>query len=323
MENFQANIDIHQDRFGFSGEVPIQEFMLAVWQGKWIIFGFVLLFSCVALIQVYQLPNVYRAEVLLAPASEESSSTAMSGGIGGLVGLAGIRIGGSSIDRTTLGIETLQSRAFLMDFIERHELLVPIMAAKAWDVREAKWEFDQEIYDENKKMWISNDEHKKPSRWKAYNRFISFIEINEDKKNRMITITVDSLSPQYAKHWADQLVLDLNDYLRKKDVDEAQKSVDYLEKELSGTSIAEMKNVLYGLIEEQIKIIMLAKVRSEYAFRVIDPALVPEEKVGPKRATTVLLAGFLGGMVAVTGLVVIKAVRSRRRYLKNLMQLQQ
>ena len=71
-----------------------------------------------------------------------------------------------------------------------------------------------------------------------------------------------------------------------------------------------MQNVFYQLIEEQTKTLMLAEVKDEYAFKVIDPPVVPEEKVGPKRALICILSILLGGMLGVA-IVLIRYVSRR------------
>jgi uncharacterized protein involved in exopolysaccharide biosynthesis len=44
---------------------------------------------------------------------------------------------------------------------------------------------------------------------------------------------------------------------------------------------------------------MLANVQEEFAFRVIDPAVVPEVRSKPKRKLIVVLGGVLGGMFSI------------------------
>ena len=66
-----------------------------------------------------------------------------------------------------------------------------------------------------------------------------------------------------------------------------------------------MQSVFYQLIEEQTKNLMLAQVQDEFAFKIIDPAVVPEEKAGPKRALICVLAVLLGGMLGM-GIVLIR-----------------
>ncbi|MND03148.1 hypothetical protein D3C83_228340 [compost metagenome] len=51
---------------------------------------------------------------------------------------------------------------------------------------------------------------------------------------------------------------------------------------------------------------MLANVRQEYAFRVIDPAKIPEERQWPNRVLIALL-GFCAGLVAGTFTAVFRA----------------
>ena len=41
---------------------------------------------------------------------------------------------------------------------------------------------------------------------------------------------------------------------------------------------------------------MLANAKEEYAYRIIDPAFVPEERIRPRRTLTVLAAGFASGL---------------------------
>ena len=80
---------------------------------------------------------------------------------------------------------------------------------------------------------------------------------------------------------------------------EAQQSIDYLTDQLEKTQIVALEQVFYTLIEEQTKTIMLANSRPEYVFKTIDPAIVPEQKSGPKRALICILGVLLGGMFSV------------------------
>ena len=63
--------------------------------------------------------------------------------------------------------------------------------------------------------------------------------------------------------------------------------------------IAEMQEVFYTIIEEQIKGKMLAEASPEYAFVAVSPSMVPEEKSQPKRALICISGTLLGGMLSV------------------------
>lgn len=83
------------------------------------------------------------------------------------------------------------------------------------------------------------------------------------------------------------------------DVQKEERSTQFLNKQIELTNVADIKAILYKLVEEQAKTIMFAEVRDEYVFKTIDPALAPEEKAKPKRALICVLGTMLGGMLGV------------------------
>ena len=121
----------------------------------------------------------------------------------------------------------------------------------------------------------------------------------------MITLSIVHQSPLIAKKWVNWLVEDINKEMKDRDVVEAQKSADFLSKQLEDTKIADIRIILYKLIEEQAKTIMFASVRDEYAFKTIDPALVPEVRDSPKR-TLIVILGFALGIVISCMIVILK-----------------
>ncbi len=57
--------------------------------------------------------------------------------------------------------------------------------------------------------------------------------------------------------------------------------------------------MIYQLIESQTRILMLADVREDYRFQVIDPSYVPEARVSPNRMMIIILGTLAGGLFAV------------------------
>ena len=79
------------------------------------------------------------------------------------------------------------------------------------------------------------------------------------------------------------------------------------------TAATDMQSTFYKLIEEQSKSLMLAEVQEEFIFRVIDPAVVPELKSGPKRAFICVLGTLLGGMLGIAIVLIQFAFRREKR----------
>jgi hypothetical protein len=141
--------------------------------------------------------------------------------------------------------------------------------------------------------------------------------LGEHQKRALTPFHPDPFSPVLAAQWANRLVVKLNTKLRQRAVDEGEKSIAYLNQQIEQTSIADLRNVLFKLIEEHTKSITLAKVNEEYALKVIDPAVPPEKKAKPKRTLMVVLGFILGGMLAVLFVFVRRAVRGAQRHLND------
>ena len=74
----------------------------------------------------------------------------------------------------------------------------------------------------------------------------------------------------------NKLVEDVNDFVRKQDVQQATKSINYLQEQAATTPLTDLRAMFYELIQSQIETMMLAEARTEYVFKVIDPAIAPE-----------------------------------------------
>ncbi|MDA7686444.1 Wzz/FepE/Etk N-terminal domain-containing protein [Pseudomonadales bacterium] len=286
-------------------EIDLRELWNALWQGKVTIIAITSVFAIASVIIALMLPNIYRSEALLAPAEESQGGglSALAGQFGGLASIAGINLSDGATDPTVVAIETLKSRRFVKTFIDKHKLLVPLMASDGWNESDNTLNIDDGIYNSATQEWVrdvSPPLQAKPSDMEAYNVFMEdVLSVSQDKKSSLVRIGVEFYSPTLAKQWVDWLVTDLNDYMRAKDLTSANRTIDYLTKQLNSTSIADMQTIFYQLIEEQTKIIMLANVRQDYVLEVIDPAVVPEKKVEPKRALICVLITIAGGSFSI------------------------
>lgn len=286
-------------------EIDLAELWHAIWSGKLLIIVTSSLFMALAVVYAINQPNIYKATTLLAPASEQGGAgglAKMAGQFGGLASLAGINLGAGGTDKTGLALEVLKSRFFLEKFINKHQLLVPLMAAKNWNVSDNTLIYDEELYDSATKLWLREVKAPKtsqPSSWEAYEAFKEVLSVSTDKESGMVTLAIEYYSPEVATQWLFWLVRDINTAMREQDKAEAQRSIDYLTAKLKETQLADMQTVFYQLIEEQTKTIMLAEVSQEYVLKTIDPANAPEEKAKPKRALIVVLGTMLGGILSV------------------------
>lgn len=265
---------------------------------KWLILGTTLLTTITAAAIAFTLPPVYRAEVTLAPVTPEEGGrlSALAGELGGFASLAGINVGSgtSSADKA---IAVLKSRAFTDAFIKDEQLL-PVLFSDLWDPQ--------------RKAWRVEDQSDAPTLRKAYQIFDNNIRtITQDKKTGLVTLAIEWKDPQQAARWANVLVERLNQHERQTAMVEADKSIAYLKDQLAKTSVLEMQQSIFRLIEAQTKNIMLANARDEYAFKVIDPAVVPEKKVKPNKKLIASLGFMLGLVISLVLAFAISAIRKQ------------
>ena len=285
-------------------EIDLREVFNVIWKGKWTVAIITVLMAISSVYYAIQQPNIYKSEALLAPAETKSSGglSGIAGQFGGLASLAGVNLGSQSANKTQLALEVLKSRIFTSEFIKRHEILPDLMAVKSWELSSNTIEYDKELYDDENGKWlraVKAPRKPKPSMQEAYKEFIQIVSTSTDVETGMVKISVEHVSPFIAKQWVNWLIQDLNDEMKQRDVLEANRSTEFLTKQLEETKIADIRSVLYKLVEEQAKTIMFANVRDEYVFKTIDPALVSEEKSKPKRALIVMLGVTLGGLLSI------------------------
>ncbi|MDZ7925024.1 MAG: hypothetical protein U5M23_13445 [Marinagarivorans sp.] len=149
------------------------------------------------------------------------------------------------------------------------------------------------------KNWLrepSPGKQAEPSSYEVYDIFSKMITASFDDKTSMLNVSVEYYSPEIAKEWVDLLVLKINDAFRVRDVTEAQKNIAYLEDKIQQTSIAEMQKVFYGMVESQMKTLMLAEVDDEYLIKQVVTPQAAERKSKPKRSLIVIIAVLLGGV---------------------------
>lgn len=294
-------------------EIDLRELFATLWRGKWIVILTTLVFAAAGVGFALYKPNVYQSSVLVAPTQEEGGGLGgLASQFGGLASLAGINLNGGGSNQTVIAKEVLQSRAFLTDFFHRHNMAIPLMALEGWNENTGEWVYDQDKYNPETGEWLPDGDGKtyEPTDWEMVEAFKDeHFSVSENKDTGMLTVRVKHFSPILAKQWAEKLVQDINERMRKQDVTDAEARIAYLEEKLNETNISGMQQVFYQLIESETRTVMLANAQKEYVFKTVDPAVVAEEKAEPKRALICVIATLLGGMLGVF-IVFIRAFMS-------------
>ncbi|BBN80369.1 LPS biosynthesis protein [Pseudoalteromonas sp. A25] len=281
-------------------EVDLTEILAAIWRGKWLIMLIGGLFAVASVFYALSIPNTYRASVLLSPvdSSQGGMLSNLRSEFGGLAAVAGVNLGAGQADKSSLALQVLQSRAFLYQFVEKRDLKPALLATEGWDMANNKLLYNPNMYNVAESKWSRNVKapfDPEPGIQEVYDHIMSQnLVVSEEKKKGLVSISVTHYSPHLAKNIVEELVDEINNYMKAEDIEQANVKVEYLKQALADTTVADMQRIFYQLIEQQEQTKMLAQTQSQYVFRTIDPAILPVQKAGPKRALICVGITFFG-----------------------------
>jgi len=261
------------------GSLDIFDVITALWRGRWIVLAISLAFGLAGLFYAIFATKWYRAEVVLMQSGNDQFGSGMSQ-FAGLASLAGLNVNTATSSQESIAV--LQSREFAREFIERHNLL-PVLGAFIRKGKEEKGSDPSDIRDAVKLV----DEDLR--------------SVSEDKKRGVVVLSVTWIEAKAAAEWANAMAVQLNQRMQSRALVEAQRNINYLRSRLEASTSPSEQQSLSRLLESEMQKLLVARGNEDFAFRIVDRAVVPKERVRPKRVLICLLAvtaGFaLGGFV--------------------------
>jgi uncharacterized protein involved in exopolysaccharide biosynthesis len=246
----------------------------------------------------FLIPARYEATVVMMPVLD-SESPERSGGLGaaaaslgGLASIAGLSAGGNTLKTEALAI--LESEALTDRFISDNKLL-PLLYRSKWDLERGQWK--------------SADSKKWPTLWKANRYFKDIRNVTDNARSGLVTMTITWRDPVQAAEWANGLVAMTNQYIRDKAVRDAEKNIVFLKEQTKSNDIVPMQQAISNLTETQLKKIMYARGREEYALKVLDPATVSEKQSFPRPVLWTVSAAILGIFIGILAVLLRKTGR--------------
>jgi uncharacterized protein involved in exopolysaccharide biosynthesis len=246
---------------------------------KWLIGGAAVIGASVALAAALLSDPVYKATAVVKvtePADRPGGLGNLANQLGGLAALAGVKVPGGG-DRSE-AVAVLKSQEVAAGFIAKHQLL-PELYPRKWDAAAKTWK---------------SKEPRLPLAIKKFSR--SMRDVVEDKATGLILVSIRGNSPQRAAALANDLVSVANDRLRLRAIDEAARSMRFLDAEMQKTTNVQLQRTIAEMMQSQLNTAMLANVRSEYALQTLDPAMAPDrtDQVWPRPALLAAVGLFVG-----------------------------
>lgn len=274
------------------GAVPESLQLIEIWdallRGKWLLLAVIAVFLGLFAVLARITPVKYTADVVVAEANAIAKTDP-----GGDSSTPDLDVSLPSNEAVAM----ISSREFINRFIEDNHLM-PVLFRSQWDAQTETW----------------LDPDHPPTYWQAYKRFSRrVLDVSKDAESGLIRISVSSAKPELAAQWANTIVAEVNRVLRTNAIKEAEETLAYLDKELQRTASMELKASLNELVKAQKARVVAANVHKQYAFRIVDPAVVPEEPAVPHMTVILLILGLvLGSFVGIT-LVLLRHLIARSR----------
>ena len=254
----------------------------------WRLFTAVLV-SCVAgaLLLAFLLPSYWRVEITVMPVASGNAvniSSALSSGLAGLSGIGALL--GRPASNQDEAVAILRSRE-LFDTYARQNNLLPLLYDSEWDAATRTWN-------------VSPSEV--PSLRQAFKLFDRKIrDIDLDRRSGILTLSITWKDREQAARWAEGLIALTNSQLRQHALQDSQRNMNYLSEQMgkngSGSAQNALNTALANSYERELQNYMSAQGQQNFAFRVIDPPTIPDdrERVFPSRILFAVL-GLIGGM---------------------------
>ncbi|MBU2985792.1 hypothetical protein KO528_10560 [Saccharophagus degradans] len=287
-----SNSVLNKERDG-EDYIDVSAVLKFLWADRLLVLVVVGVFLFSAAVYLSVAKTTYQSKVVLAPTEESLGGgvSALAGQLGGLASIAGINVNSPSSDKKVMAIKILESRKFSLYFLEKYNLAQVLMASTSYDFSNEEFVFDSALFDGSAGEWV---EGKRPLNVDMHEKYLDVFKVQEDKATGLVEVSAEFYSPKDLQKWLNALVFEVNEYMRRQDLEQAERSIRFLTEQLDETSLFKMQSVFFQLIEEQNKIIMLANARPEYIFRIIDPAFVSEKPSWPNKVVVIFVALVLG-----------------------------
>jgi uncharacterized protein involved in exopolysaccharide biosynthesis len=277
------------------GGISFAELVRIVSNAKVLIFCVTLATTIAATLAAFFVPKVYQATVVVSPAVENSSSqlgalSSLATQFSGLASIGGLSLAEGSSKRYE-AVAVLQSESLTERYIGKNNLL-PILFREKWDAAKGGWRTTAP--DEVPTLWKGNVYFKKKVR-----------SLTSDSRTGLVTLKITWTDPQLAAQWANDLVKETNSYLQGVAISEAERNIAYLREQMAKSDLVAVREAMSSVLQSEINNEILARGKDQYALKIIDPAVPPEQPEWPLKVPWIA-AGFFVGLLASSFLAILR-----------------
>lgn len=289
----------------FEDEIDLLVLFKEIWKKRIFIFIATAIISLCSIIYALSLTNYYTSESILN--IRDSKDSSMVNNSFGLSSMIGLNLFGETNSSASEIIELIQSREFVKRLIRFEDVLPSLLAIESYDSSSKKLTFDSDVYDSKTKKWVRNvnqNQSSKPTYLEAHRAYSEMLDVSVDKVSGLISLKFEHVSPIFAQKILSLIIREANNFNREMDIKNTNLALSHFEKELSKTSLLEMKESINQLIETQLETRMMASIYDDYILVSIEPPFVPDRRSKPSRSFIVIFSTLIGGLMSLLYVVI-------------------
>jgi uncharacterized protein involved in exopolysaccharide biosynthesis len=256
----------------------VQGFWSHLWELRTRLVGIWVVVMILAFIRVMTMDVVYTSRCLMLPLPLEQVDEAGQAGFGG-ASVRSLLAGGGSSD--AYAVAAFFESGQLLDMVITEMNLDRQLFPDAWDAKKEQWR------------------KSRPALGKSRRALNRKVDVNYDGYTGLLELQVNWRSATGAQEVATGLVQTADRMLRDAAIQDGERHVEELRKEMEASSVSEIGTYLAEETTRAISSLASIRARAGYAFRIIDPPLVPYRKSWPPRLLLLILTGMAVAAVEV------------------------
>ena len=217
---------------------------------------------------------------------------AMAQQFGGIVGISLPSSASSSEIINLLNSNVLRER------VTRKYSLLPVLFPDQWDEDKKAWKRAEGVPSptlSSGTMSRGNGTQDSagsdgPSMWDALRMLEGVMSVKNNLASNTITLSAEFRDPELASALVNYFLAELVEHMSEESKKMAGANARHLENLLKTTEDPIIRQKLYNLLTQQIEISMMAEMKENFAFKVIDPPRPPDVRIRPKKKHIVFLS---------------------------------
>lgn len=276
----------------------ISDVLREVWRIRWWLIGSTLVPAITALLYAQLASPIYKSSVLVKVVSEDQRGVpdGLISQVSGLASLAGLSsLGGS--DGRIEPLAVLKSRSLAEDFIKQ-ENLRPVLFPDWWNNADG--------------LWVKGGPDGPPAGRTVREFTKDVLRIEEDAATGLVRVEMRWHDPVAAARWANAYIDLANRRLQQRAIAMAELRLKFLNAELAKGGNIQLQQAIYKLMQSEISSAMVANVRRDFAFSILDPAVVPDvdDPWWPRAVPLFVMAALVGLIAGLCSAAWIRWARS-------------